>query len=102
MNYLTPADLLAIQQLAEATIIVSIIISFFFASFIYSLYRKIVRAINVPKRIKTETGYLYRAHNGLYVTKQRKEDLLIDLKLKNKHRYIRHHTYILERLESVD
>ncbi len=102
MNHLTPADLLAISKLAEGTIIVSTIISLFFAFFIHSLYRKIVRAINVPKRIKTETGYLYRAHNGLYVTKQRKEDLLIDFKLKNKQRYIRHHTYILERLESAD
>ncbi|MCK4079187.1 MULTISPECIES: hypothetical protein [Acinetobacter] len=102
MNYLTPSDLLSVQQLFQNLLIFSLIVGMFISAIIYSFYLKIVRAINVPSRIKTETGYLYRAHNGLYVTKERKKELLFDLKLKNKQRYIRYHTYILERLESAD
>lgn len=102
MNYITHSDLVAIQTLTTGIILYSSLIGIFISVFIYSLGRKILRAINVPNRIKTENGYLYRTHNGLYVTKERKKELLFDLKLKNKQRYIRYHTYILERLESAD
>jgi len=72
MNYLTPSDLLSVQQLFQNLLIFSLIVGMFISAIIYSFYLK------------------------------RKKELLFDLKLKNKQRYIRYHTYILERLESAD
>jgi len=102
MNHLTPADLVSIQTFVTYLIVYSALIGLALGAFVSKVFRKIRRSINAPNRIKTEVGYLYREDNGLYVTKERHKELLIQRELKNKQRAIRRHTYILERLESAD
>lgn len=100
MNHLTPADLNAINQLFIFIAVFACGVGLFFASFIYAIYKKILRKINFPYRIKTEEGYLYRSLNGTYVSKQRCEEILIEKKFKKIDFYIDFHTRILKRLKS--
>lgn len=100
MNHLTPSDLNAINQLFISITLISCCLGLFFASFIYSFYKKIERRINFPQRVKTEQGYLYRSQNGTYCSKKRCEEIFIEKKFKKIDFYIAFHTRILKRLKS--
>lgn len=100
MNHLTPSDLNAINQLFTFIAVFACGTGLFFASFIYTIYKKISTKINFPHRIKTEEGYLYRSLNGTYCSKQRCEEILIEKKFKKIDFYIAFHTRILKRLKS--
>lgn len=99
MNHLTLADLNAINNLFVFITVFACVTGLFFASFIYSIYKKILRNINFPQRVKTEEGYLYRSQNGTYVSKQRCEEIFIEKKFKKIDFYIAFHTRILKRLK---
>lgn len=100
MNHLTPADLSAITSMFINLSILAVFFSLFISFMIISIYRKIIRHINFPHRIKTEEGYLYRSVTGLYATKQRCEDILFEKKLKRRKFYIGFHRSMLKRLET--
>lgn len=102
MNHLTPSDLVAIKDLFIFTFIFGLFLSFFIYHFLYGIYKKLVRSINYPDRIKTENGYLYRSIKGTYVSKQRAEEIFLQNKLKRKKYYIAFHTRMLQRLQSSD
>lgn len=100
MNHLTPADLNAINQLFIFIVVFACGIGLFFSSYLYRIYRKIIRKINFPNRIKTEQGYLYRSLNGTYCSKQRCDEIAIQKKFKKIDFYIAFHTRILNRLKT--
>ena len=100
MNHLTPSDLNAINQLFIFIAVFACGVGLFFASFTYRIYKRILRNINFPHRIKTEEGYLYRSLNGTYVSKQRCEEIMIEKKFKRINFYIDYHTRILKRLKT--
>lgn len=100
MNHLTSSDLSAITSMFIDMSLIALIFSFMIVLMIQSIYRKIIRHINFPHRIKTEEGYLYRSVTGLYATKQRCEDILFQKKLKRRKSYIRFHRSMLKRLET--
>ncbi|TCB70202.1 hypothetical protein E0H89_16270 [Acinetobacter sp. ANC 3781] len=100
MNHLTPADLSAITSMFINISVIAVIFSLMIVLMIQSIYRKIIRHINFPHRIKTEEGYLYRSVTGLYATKQRCEDILFEKKLKRRKFYIGFHRSMLKRLDA--
>lgn len=100
MNHLTPSDLNAINQLFIFIVVFACGIGLFFSSYLYRIYRKTIRKINFPNRIKTEQGYLYRSLNGTYCSKQRCEEIMIEKKFKRINFYIDYHTRILKRLKT--
>jgi len=99
MNPLTLNDLNALHQLITFIAIFSCGLGLFFSSILYRLYKKIIRQINFPTRVKTEEGYLYRSIKGTYVSKERLEEILFENKLKRRKFYIAFHRSMLKRLE---
>lgn len=100
MTNLTVNDLNAITQLTVSIISISFFIGIFLVGYVYRFYKKFIRSINFPHRIKTENGYLYRSLHGTYVSKQRSEEIAIQRKFKRLNFYISFHTRILERLKA--
>lgn len=98
MTNLTVNDLNALTQLTISIIFISFFIGIFFVGYVYRFYKKIIRSINFPNRVKTENGYLYRSLNGTYVSKQRSEEIFIQRKFKRLNSSIAFHNRILTRL----
>ena len=50
--------------------------------------RHLFKRIRVPKKIKTQHGYLFRSYSGVYVPKDQLNDVNDDYMFKNKQRAI--------------
>lgn len=78
----------AIKVLVESTLFISFLVGLFLAYILFSLIDSIVRRINIPKRVRTESGYLYR-HKNIYVTKDRHQELKREFLIKHKAHILR-------------
>lgn len=91
----TPSDLNAINELLFSSFIIGLFFAFIFFGLARLFIKRIISKINYPNRIKTEEGYLYRSLKGTYVSKQRKQDI----EMENKLRWIRIYELRLKRLK---
>lgn len=97
---LSPTDLNAITDLFISIVMIGLIFSFFLYSIIRKIVLSIIYKINFPYRIKTESGFLFRSHNGIYVTKQRLEDIDLERKKKKKQFWIKRFENQIQRLKN--
>lgn len=88
---ITGIEVEALTSLFLHSLLITSILGFFLGSILYSLYRILVRKINIPKRIKTKDGYLYRTNAGFYVKKELLDSLNAEFKHKHRQRWIAHH-----------
>lgn len=85
-----------------SVVFIGLIFSFILYGIFDKAIRSIIRRINFPTKIRTETGYLYRSKTGVYCSADRCLEIAFELKLKNRQRAIKHHERILNRLKSFD
>lgn len=69
-------------------LLVALLLGLFLGSFIYTLYKRAVRAFNQPRIIKTPYSKLYRADNGFYVEKHLLQKINAEYGIKNRSRMI--------------
>lgn len=68
--------------------------------FLYRILDRFVfRRIRLPKKIKTQYGYLFRTFSGIYVREDELDDVNDDYLFRNKERSIRLLEYRLKRLK---
>ncbi|MFW1997350.1 hypothetical protein ACG904_20785 [Acinetobacter guillouiae] len=81
MHTLPPQDLKALQDFVLISAFMLSVFGFMALYFIYAILdRFLFKRIRMPKKIKTQYGYLFRTYSGIYV---REEALLHkDLKCK--------------------
>lgn len=87
----TGIEVEALTSLFLYSLLLTSIFGFFLGGILYFLYRILVRKINIPKRIKTKDGYLYRTNAGFYVKKELLDSLNAEFKYKHRQRWIAHH-----------
>lgn len=97
---ITVNDFNSITQLFYSIVIIGLFFSFFLFSIIRNISLSLIKRINQPQRIKTEEGFLYRSSNGLYLTKQRLNDIEFQNKLKKRNFWIKRHQHQIERLKN--
>lgn len=68
--------------------LIATLLGLFLSSLIYMIYKRAVKAFNIPRIIKTPYGKLYRADNGFYVEKHLLEKLNAEYGVKNRNRHI--------------
>lgn len=78
---------------------IGLIFSFILYGIFDKAIRSIIRRINFPYKIRTESGYLYRSSTGVYASKERCFELDQVFKIKRKKKWIEHHKRIIARLE---
>ncbi|WP_288499443.1 hypothetical protein [uncultured Acinetobacter sp.] len=81
-------------------LLVALFLGLFLGSFVYMLFKRAVRAFNLPRIIKTPDGYLHRANNGLYVQKNLLRKTNADYAMKDRKRHISILKRRIEYLES--
>lgn len=96
------SEQLVFTNLLLSVIVLGLILSFVLQGIFNKAFRFLINRINFPRRIKTEDGYLYRAVNGVYASKDRCFDLDQQWKMKNKERWIARHQRIIKQLQSDD
>ncbi|MFW2002607.1 hypothetical protein [Acinetobacter ursingii] len=99
MHNITVDDLNSITQLFYSILIIGFIFSSIIFAVLRSIALSVIKRINFPHRIKTESGYLYRSLNGTYVAKQRADEIFIQRKMKKRQFWIKRHEYIISRLK---
>jgi|GEM_PF-6603345 len=81
-------------------LLIATLLGLLLSSLIYMLYKRAVRAFNIPSFIRTPYGKLYRADNGFYVEKNLLEKLNAEYGVKNRTRHISILKRRIEYLES--
>ena len=99
---ITGADSQAVISAVGYLCLFGFLVGLFLASLIYLLYRKILRQIKFPNRVKTEEGFLYRTEKGLYVKKNLVEEHDLAFELKIRQRSIAFHERRLVCLKKVE
>ncbi|MFW2097319.1 hypothetical protein ACG9ZL_14010 [Acinetobacter sp. ULE_I057] len=100
MHTLSPQDLKALQDFVLISAFMLSVFGFITLHFIYVILDRFVfKRIRLPKKIKTQYGYLFRTYSGIYVREDELDDINDDYLFKNKERAIRLLEYRLKRLK---
>lgn len=100
MHTLSPQDLKAFQDFVLISAFMLSVFGFITLHFLYVILdRYVFKRIRLPKKIKTQYGYLFRTYSGIYVRKDELDDVNDDYMFKNKERAIRLLEYRIKRLK---
>lgn len=100
MHTLSPQDLKALQDFVLISAFMLSVFGFITLHFLYVILdRYVFKRIRLPKKIKTQYGYLFRTYSGIYVRKDELDDVNDDYMFKNKERAIRLLEYRIKRLK---
>ncbi|TNL43663.1 hypothetical protein [Acinetobacter bereziniae] len=100
MHTLSPQDLKALQDFVLISAFMLSVFGFMTLYFLYGILdRYVFKRIRLPKKIKTQYGYLFRTYSGIYVREDELDDVNDDYFFKNKERSIRLLEYRLKRLK---
>jgi hypothetical protein len=100
MNTLSITDLKSLQDFVLIGAFMLSVFGFMILHFLYVILDRFVfKRIRLPKKIKTQYGYLFRTYSGIYVREDELDDINYDYLFKNKERAIRLLEYRLKRLK---
>lgn len=100
MHTLSPQDLKALQDFVLNSAFMLSVFGFITLYFLYVILDRFVfKRIRLPKKIKTQYGYLFRTYSGIYVREDELDDVNDDYLFKNKERAIRLLEYRIKRLK---
>lgn len=103
MHTLSTQDLKAIQDFVLISAFMLSVFGFITLYFFYVILDRFVfKRIRLPKKIKTQYGYLFRTYSGIYVRQDELDDINDDYLFKNKERAIRLLEYRLKRLKGIE
>lgn len=103
MNTLSLQDLKILQDFILISVFTLSVFGIMTLYFLYKILDRFVfKRIRLPKKIKTQYGYLFRTYSGIYVREDELDDINDDYLFKNKERSIRLLEYRLKRLKDSE
>ena len=103
MHTLSLQDLKSLQDFVLISAFMLSVFGFMILHFLYIILDRFVfKRIRLPKKIKTQHGYLFRSYSGVYVPEDQLNDVNDDYMFKNKQRAIRLLEYRLKRLKDSE